>query len=286
MKPAAFEYRAPGSVAEALDMLGSEHGDGEAKILAGGQSLVPLMNFRLARPPVLIDVNRLAELDYLREDGGWLACGALTRQRMVERSALVAEHCSILAEATRWIGHTTIRNRGTVGGSLAHNDPTAEYALLAVLLEAEVVLRSSSGTRVVPAAEFLGPYMTTALRPDELLTEVRWPVLPAGTRWAFQEFARRHGDFGIVAVAAVVLDGAVRVAVAGAGPVPFRATVAEAALARGRLTGKAIGAAAEVAAEGAQPESDIHASAEYRRHLTRVLTRRALEQLAGSEWAQ
>ncbi|MBV8084797.1 MAG: FAD binding domain-containing protein, partial [Chloroflexi bacterium] len=229
MKPAAFEYLAPSSVPEALDMLAG-HASAEAKILAGGQSLVPLMNFRLARPSMLIDVNRLKELDYIRESEGWLAIGALTRQRTIERSPLVAERCPILAEATRWIGHTAIRHRGTIGGSLAHNDPTAEYGLLAVLLGAEVVLRSASGTRVVPAADFLGPYMTTGLRPDELLTQVRWPVLAPGTRWQFQEFARRHGDFAIVAVAAVLLDGQVRLAVAGARPAPFRALAVEAAL--------------------------------------------------------
>jgi CO/xanthine dehydrogenase FAD-binding subunit len=279
VKPAAFEYSAPGSVEEALDILG-RHGAEDAKILAGGQSLVPLMNFRLARPAHIIDVNRLAELDYIREADGQLCMGALTRQRTVEHSPLVAERCPILAEASRWIGHTAIRNRGTAGGSLAHNDPTAEYGLVAILLDAELTLLSTSGTRTLKASAFLQPYMGTALAPHELLTEIRWPALQPGAPWAFQEFARRHGDFAIVAVAAVAQAGAVRLAIAGAGPVAFRASAAEAFLASQTLDAGAIAQAAELAAEATQPEPDIHASAAYRRHLARVLTRRALEQLA------
>jgi carbon-monoxide dehydrogenase medium subunit/2-furoyl-CoA dehydrogenase FAD binding subunit len=282
VKPAQFEYLAPRTVQEAVSLL-DQYADDDAKILAGGQSLVPLMNFRLARPKWLIDINGIESLDYLREEGDWLAIGAITRERDVERSALVADKCPLLREVTRWIGHTTIRNRGTVGGTIAHNDPTAEYPLAAVLLGAEITMQGPGGSRTLPSDEFLLTYLTTALEPNELVTEVRFPVMPKGTGWAFQEFARRHGDFAIVeAGCTLTLDNGVvrevRIAVGGASPVAFRAKDAEDLLKGQRLTDDLIEEAGTRAAAMAEPESDIHGSAEYRTHLAGVLTRRTLKE--------
>lgn len=282
MKPAQFEYFDPKTVEEAVSLL-SQHADDDAKVLAGGQSLVPLMNFRLAKPKWLIDINGIEALDYIKDDGDWLAIGAITRERAVEKSALVAAACPFLAEVSHWIGHTTIRNRGTLGGCIAHNDPTAEYPLAAVLLGAEVSVQGPAGSRQIPIEEFFITYLTTALAEDELLTEVRFPKMPATMGWAFQEFARRHGDFAIVETGALLsLDGGVvedaRIAVGGAGPVAFRATDAEDALKGQQLSDQLIEQAAEKAAAMTEPEPDVHASAEYRTHLTKVLTRRALKE--------
>ncbi|MDE3074911.1 MAG: xanthine dehydrogenase family protein subunit M [Chloroflexota bacterium] len=282
MKPAQFEYLAPATAEEAVQLLG-DHVDDDAKLLAGGQSLVPLMNFRLARPKFLIDLNGIRSLSYIRDEGEYLAVGGLTRQRSIERSAAVAQCLPLLAEATRWIGHVAIRNRGTVGGSMAHNDPAAEYPLAAILLDAELVALGPSGQRTIPAGDFFITYLTTALQPDELLSEVRLPKLPASTAWSFQEFARRHGDFAIAAVGALLtLDGATikeaRIAVGGAAPVAFRAAEAEDMLKGETIADAPIEAAAEKAAAAAEPESDVHASAEYRAHLVKVLTRKALQE--------
>lgn len=282
MKPAQFEYFDPKTVDEAVSLL-NQYSDDDAKVLAGGQSLVPLMNFRLARPKWLIDINGIDALDYIKEEGDWLAIGAITRERDVEKSALVASACPFLTEVTRWIGHTTIRNRGTVGGCIAHNDPTAEYPLAAALLGAEMVVQGPSGVRTIPVEEFFITYLTTALAENEILTEVRFPKMPPGMGWAFQEFARRHGDFAIVETGALLsLDGGnvrdARIAVGGAGPVAFRATDAEEVLKGQALTDELIEQAAEKAAAMTEPEADVHASAEYRTHLTKVLTRRALKE--------
>ena len=282
MKPAQFEYFDPQTTSEALDLL-AQYAEDDAKVLAGGQSLVPLMNFRLAKPKWLIDINGIAELDYIRDEGEWLAVGAITRERDVEKSALAAAACPLLVEATRWIGHTTIRNRGTVGGSMAHNDPTAEYPLAAVLLDAEIKVQGRSGDRIIPISDFLVTYLTTALAEDELLTEVRFRKQKPGSGWAFHEFARRHGDFAIVEAGALLdMDGGVvrqaRVAIGGASPVAFRATDAEEALVGQRLTDDLIERAAEKAAAMTEPESDVHASAEYRTHLAKVMTSRALKE--------
>ena len=282
MKPAQFEYLAPATVDEAVALL-NQYAEDDGKILAGGQSLVPLMNFRLARPKWLIDINGIEALDYIREDGDWLAIGAITRERDIERSALIADKCPLLHEVTRWIGHVTIRNRGTVGGCIAHNDPTAEYPLAAMLLGAEITARGPSGARTIPIDEFLVTYLTTALEPNELLTEVRFPVMESTTGWAFQEFARRHGDFAIVEAGALLQmdNGTVRearIAIGGAGPVAFRATEAEAVLRGEKLTDELIAEAGEKAGGMTEPESDVHASAEYRTHLAKVLTRRALKE--------
>lgn len=287
MKPPPFEYHAPTTIDEALALL-AEHGY-EAKPLAGGQSLVPTMNFRLAQPAVLIDLNRLAELSYIRPDGdGGLRLGAMTRQRQVERDPQVAERSPLLHETMPFIAHPQIRNRGTIGGSLAHADPAAELPAVAVALKGRFRLRSGRGERWLPADAFYVGLFTTALEPDELLVEVALPPAPNGrSGWAFREVARRHGDFALVGVAAVVtLDEQdqcrkARLVFLSVGDGPVEARQAAAALQGQRLTPEAIRAAAEIAAQtDIDPAADIHASAAYRRHLAGVLARQALEQAA------
>jgi aerobic carbon-monoxide dehydrogenase medium subunit len=281
MKPPRFDYEAPSSLAEALALL-HQHGD-EAKVLAGGQSLVPLLNFRLVRQRVLVDLNELPGLAGIREADSTLVIGAMTRQREAETSALVRERCPLLAEAMPQIGHAQIRNRGTVGGSLAHADPAAELPAVVAALGGELVLRSASGERTLPAAQFFVTYLTTALEPGELLVEIRVPVTPPGSGSAFMEISRRHGDFALVGVATTVtLDGAgtctgAAIALTGVGPTPVVAGDAAGALVGMRPTPKGIADAAMVAAAGLTPDRDLHASREYRTHVAGVLTRRALE---------
>jgi CO/xanthine dehydrogenase FAD-binding subunit len=283
MKPAPFEYHAPRSVEETVALL-AEYGD-EAKVLAGGQSLVPLMNFRLARPAHVVDINRVAELSYARPWDGGLAFGPLTRHYVLEEDPQVAARCPMLPRIASLIGHAQIRHRGTVGGSLAHADPVAELPLAATVLGAEIEARGPNGARTLEPSSFFVHYLTTSLEPTELLTEVRVPALPAGAGWSVQEFARRHGDFAIVATA-VVLEAAggvcrgARVAVAGGAPTPYRSGGAEAALVGQPPSAEAFAAAADAAAVESDPEGDIHASAAYRRKLVRVLVRRALEEAA------
>lgn len=285
MKPAIFEYYDPTTVDEALGLL-SQLGD-EAKVLAGGQSLVPMMNFRLVRPPHLIDLNRIAALSYVRRENGGLRIGAMTRQREIERSAEIAQGWPLLTEATRYIGHVQIRNRGTIGGTLAHADPAAEYPAVMAALEGEFVVRGQSGERVVRADEFFVNYMTTSLAPDELLVEVRLPRLPPHTGWGFQEVSRRHGDFALVGVAALLtldekgLIQQARLAFTGAGPVPIRPREAEASLVGQQPDEAVFRQAGELASKDLEPDSDIHASAEYRKEVGGVLARRALVQAAG-----
>lgn len=281
MKPAPFTYFTPRSVSEGLALL-REYGDG-AKVLAGGQSLVPLMNFRLVRPQSLIDINGLSELGSLTVSDGGVTAGALVRQREVELSSEVAHRLPILTEAIRFAGHPAIRNRGTIGGSLVHADPAAELPVLALALEAELQLTSAKGPRSLKAQEFYLGYFTTAIASDEMLARVYLPSPPAGTGWCFTEIARRQGDFAIVAVAALLGlsgDGSVafaRIALGGIGPVPVRAETAEQSLLGKRLSGALFREAAKAAAAGLEPENDIHASAAYRRHVAEVLVRRALE---------
>jgi carbon-monoxide dehydrogenase medium subunit len=283
MKPAPFEYFAPRSIAETIDLL-AQHGE-DGKLLAGGQSLVPLMNFRLARPASLIDINRVAELDYVRPSDGGLAFGALTRHYVLEEHPLVAERCPLLSAVVRLIGHAQIRHRGSIGGSIAHADPVAELCLAAALLDAEIDVHGPKGVRTLQPEDFFLTYLTTALEPTELLTEVRFPGLPATAGWSVKEFARRHGDFAIVA-AATVLEAengvcrAARVAVAGGAPTAVRSPGAEAVLVGQPLGAEAFAAAAEAAMSEADPESDIHASADYRRKMVGVFLRRALEEAA------
>jgi carbon-monoxide dehydrogenase medium subunit len=283
MKPPKFDYHAPHTVDEALALLVRYGGD--AKPLAGGQSLVPLLNFRLARPAALIDLNRIPALAGIREADGMVAFGAMTRQRAVEFSPVVARKLPLLAEATRWVGHLPIRSRGTIGGSIAHADPSAEYPAVLAALDGTVIARGQKGERQLTAATLFETYLTTTLAADELLTEVRFPAMPAGAGWAFEEFARRHGDFALVGVAAALWrEGgrwSARLATAGAGPVPVRLRAAEEIVARDGVGDGALKAAAARAAELVQPAGDLHASADYRRNLTRVLTERALRRAVG-----
>lgn len=279
MKPPKFDYHAPTTVEQALELLGRYGGD--AKVLAGGQSLMPLLNFRLSRPAALVDLNRIPSLAYIKEQDGQMRFGAMTRQRTIEFSSVVKERVPLLREATKLVGHLPIRTRGTIGGSIAHADPSAEYPAVLTALEGEVVARGPKGERVVKAGDLFRTYLTTSLEPDEILVEVRMPAMPAGAGYALEEFARRHGDFAIVGIAAVIVrEGqrckSARLATAGAGPVPLRLRAAEEILERDGLGEAAIAAAARRAAELVSPDADIHASADYRRHLTGVLTKRAL----------
>ena len=280
MKPPKFDYHAPTSVEEAIALL--QRYGGDAKILAGGQSLVPLLNFRLSRPAALIDLNRIPSLAYVRSDDGEVRLGAMTRQRTVEFSPVVAERVPLLTEATRWVGHLPIRSRGTIGGSLAHADPSAEYPTVLAALEGSVVARGPKGERIVSAGDLFQSYLTTSLAPDEILVEVRVPAMDAGAGYAFEELARRHGDFALVGIAAVIARNGerctlARLATSGTGPVPIRLHDAERILERDGLGDAAIEAAARRASELVEPDSDIHASADYRRHLTGVLTGRAIK---------
>jgi carbon-monoxide dehydrogenase medium subunit len=287
VKPVRFAYADPRSVDEALALL-AEHGD-EARLLAGGQSLVPLLNLRLVRPGVLIDLNRVAGLDGVMLDGDVLRVGAMTRQRRLEKDAGVRARVPLLAEALGFVGHPPIRNRGTIGGSLAHADPAAELPALLVGLGGEVVARGRGGERVIDGAAFFRDLMTTALRPDEILTEVclRLPSPAAG--WGFLEVARRHGDFALAGVAVVVEPGPdrtvreARISLFGVGPTPVRASAAERELAGREPTAERLKRAAEVVTETLHPDADLHASAEYRRQVGGVLTRRALA-LAVTRW--
>ncbi len=273
-----FEYLGPATLDEALAVL-AEHGE-DAKVLAGGQSLIPLLNYRLARPRCVVDVNALP-LDGLAREDGRLRLGALTRHATLEESPEIARHCPILAEAAALIGNVRVRSLGTLGGSLAHADPAAELPLVMVALDAELAIASRRGRRTVAARDFFRGLLVTALAPDELLTEVTVPVL-GGAGWAVEEVARRAGDFAMIAVAAVVrVDRrgrveAARVAVGGAGPVPVRMPAAEDALQGHEPTAARLEQAARAVRAGIEPESDAFVSAAYRRLLAGVLARRAL----------
>jgi carbon-monoxide dehydrogenase medium subunit len=281
MKPAPFRYYAPTGVEEALELL-DQHGD-EAKPLAGGQSLVPAMNFRLARPAVLVDLNRIPKLAYLEERGdGSLAIGAMTRQRTLERAPLVARASPLLAETLPHIAHHQIRNRGTLGGSLAHADPAAELPAVALVLDAELVLRGTSGERTVAARDFYLGLFETALRPGELLVEVVLPPPRPRSGFAFEEVARRHGDYALVGVAAsLTLDDAgaithAKLGILSVGETPWDAASATDLLHRERPSEALFRAAAAAAADAADPPGDIHASPAFRRHLIGVLVERVL----------
>ena len=279
MKPPKFDYHAPASVADAIELLTRYAGD--AKVLAGGQSLLPVLNFRLATPAALIDINRIASLAYIREEAGQVRIGAMTRQRSIEFSPVIRDKLPLLAEATRWIAHLPIRTRGTIGGSLSHADPSAEDPMVITALGGEMLLTGPKGERTVTPADFFQSYLTTCLAADELLTEIRIPTMAAGAGYAVEEFARRKGDFAIVGIAAIIeRSGArctkARLATAGAGPTSIRLHAAEEILERDGLGDAAIDAASRKAAELVNPDSDLHASADYRRHLANVLTGRAL----------
>jgi len=283
VKPAPFDYAAPETIEETLALLG-EYG-ADAKLLAGGQSLMPLLNMRLARPSVLIDLNRVSALDYVKVSDGEVRIGALTRQRAAERSPVVAKHLPLMTDALRWVGHAQIRNRGTIGGSLAHADPSAELPAVAAALGATFVVAGQGGMRLLLPEEFFVGYLTTAIAPAEVLTEIRFPKMAADAGCAFVEVARRHGDFAIAAVGCLVaLDGAgsarrVALSLVGLSNAPIRLAPAEKLLAGTDLSEKAIDAAV---AEVAKLEAleDAHVSGAYRKRLAGVLLGRAVRQAA------
>ena len=281
MKPAPFDYLVPGTVDEALDFLHERGGD--AKVLAGGQSLLPMMNFRIMRPDSLVDINEVNQLAYIHQSDQMVSIGAGTRQSHVLASEQVKQACPILIETIPYIGHPAIRNRGTVGGSMAHADPAAELPILATLMDAELIVRSVQRERMLKPGEFFLTYLTTALEADELLVEVRFPVMGPGVGWGFQEITRRHGDFAVAAAAATVsLDGSGRcqgthVAVGGVGGTPIRAHAVEQAVDNNEPTDSWLAEAAQLVKGEIDPSSDIHASADYRSDVTAVLVRRVLQ---------
>ena len=285
MKSAPFAYAAPSTLGDALQIL-AENDPDEVKLMAGGQSLMPLLNMRLARPELVVDLGRIGDLDYIRETAEGVAIGAMTTKRAVEESALVEREHPLFWESTLAIGHPPIRNRGTVGGSMAQADPASEYPAAAIALDAELVAHSAGGERVIAAEDFFVTYLTTSLEPGEILTEVRIPRPVSGTGWSFQEVARRHGDFAIVgAVATLRLEGGVvvdpRLVVFGAADRALRLRAAESLLAGQAPVAAACAAAASAIAEGIEdPLGDVHASEEFRRHLAVVLGGRALREAA------
>ena len=283
MKLPLVDYEAPETVSEAVELL-AEHQD-EASVLAGGQSLIPLLALRLANPAVLIDINGIAELSGVSAVDGWVAVGAMTREYVAEESGTVADTVPLLAAALPLIGHEAIRSRGTIGGSLAHADPAAELPAVARALDAEFVVRGRSGERVVPAAEWFEGYLTTSRRPDELLVEVRFPAAARGTGVSFQEVARRHGDFAIVGLAAslTLSGGAIsdaRLAFAGLSDVPVRAVDAEDLLVGESPSAELFDAAARRATGDIDPPADLHGSADYRKKVAATLVRRGLRAAA------
>jgi carbon-monoxide dehydrogenase medium subunit len=275
MIPAPFDYEVAESVEQAVELLGTRE---EAKLLAGGHSLIPLLRLRFARPSLLVDLGRVDELRYVRDAGDTLAIGALSRHHDLQHDPLIQEHCPLVSYTAGLIGDPQVRHRGTIGGSLAHGDPASDLPAVMLALDAELVVHGGGGERVVPAAEFFRGVFQTAVGPHEVLTEIRIPKLgPAG--WSYVKFNRRAQDWATVGVAAVVrrtngtIDDAA-VALTNMGATPIRASATEQAL----RSADDIGAAAESAVEGTDPPSDTSGSAEYRRHLARVLTRRALEE--------
>jgi CO/xanthine dehydrogenase FAD-binding subunit len=284
MKPAPFDYFAPETIPEALALL-EEYGE-DAKVLAGGQSLVPMMNFRLVRPKVLVDINQVAGLSYIRESEGQLRIGAMTRHRDVERSRVVERLNGLLFDGVRYIGHGAIRARGTVGGSIVHADPTAELPLMLAVLDGEVCVVGPRGRRAIKWDEFLLSYFTTSLEPGELCEEVVMPVLPSTAVWGFEEFTHRAGDFAMVGVAAVIEANAARrctsarLAISGAGATPVRVRAAEQFLIGRPLTEQVFAEAAQLVSREVEPESDLHASDAFRRDLAGTMTARALQRAA------
>ncbi|MDT3415047.1 carbon-monoxide dehydrogenase medium subunit/2-furoyl-CoA dehydrogenase FAD binding subunit [Brevibacillus aydinogluensis] len=280
MKPASFNYYRPSTLEETLQLL-LDCGD-EGKLIAGGQSLIPILNMRLSSLEHVIDINGLQELDYIRMEEGILKIGGLCRQRSLEKSPTVKEVAPLLSEAVPFIGHVQTRNRGTVGGSLVHADPTAEIPLSLLALNATAIIQSAEETREVPVEDFFITYLTTDIASTEMLTEIQIPVdaLPKG--YAFVEFSRRHGDFALVAVASLLdtdEDGTItagRIAIGGVDAVPMLAHDAMDVLLGEKLTDALLEEAGNIAAENTDPESDLHASREYRQHLAKVFTKRAI----------
>ncbi len=283
MKPTAFEYHPATSSEEAVALL-AEHG-GDAKVIAGGQSLVPLLALRLARVDHLVDINGVESLSGIRTENG-LRIGAVTRHRAAEKSPLVMEQAPLLGAALQQVGHVAIRNRGTIGGSLAHADPAAELPAALLALDGRVTATSSRGTRTINASDLFAGFLTTSLEPDELLTEIALPPWNPKAGWSVQEFARRSGDFAIAGVLTVLsvngggrVDDA-RVSLIGVASTPVRASAAEQALIGEAPADELWSAAAERASDGLEPPSDLHGSAAYRLHLVRTLVRRSLHEAA------
>lgn len=281
MKPAKFDYYDPRSLEEALALLDTHQGDG--KVLAGGQSLMPLLNMRLARPNVVVDINRIKELNYVRASDGGIAIGAIARQRALQTEKLIAERVPILQEAAYYIAHPQIRSRGTICGSIAHADPAAELPALALALDAELVAEGPIGTRTISSDSFFVSHLTNSLDFNEILTEARFPAPPKDMAWSILEVSRRHGDFALVGIVAGLAVDQERQAVTkarlvyfGVGPTPVRVKEAEEALMGQRPAEVAFEAAAQIAAKEIDPSNDIHATAEYRRAVAGTLTRRAL----------
>jgi carbon-monoxide dehydrogenase medium subunit len=284
MKPPSFDYHAPTTVDDALALLGSHAGD--ARLLAGGQSLLPMMNFRLARPAVIVDLNRISSLAYIERDGDVVRIGAMTRQRTIEFSPVVAAELPLLREAIKFVGHLPTRSRGTIGGSIANADPAAEIPMVLQALGGEVRVRSPQGERSVAAEDLFLDAMTTSLAPEEMLIEVSLPVVPPGAGVAVEEFARRRGDFAIAAVGVMIVGegdrcSSARIATAGVSSHSIRLRAAEQYLEEQGLSEGTIAEAARISARHVKPLSDNNASAEFRRHLTSVLTERALHRAAG-----
>jgi carbon-monoxide dehydrogenase medium subunit len=279
MKPAAFEYVCAESVGQAVHALAGAGGDG--KIIAGGQSLVPMMNFRLVKPSVLVDINRIPGLDKIEQRGSRLSLGALVRHRMTASDPLIAENLPVLHHAMKPVAHLTVRNRGTFCGSICHADPAAEMPMMAQLLNAEVHIVSPAGDRSLSAKEFFTGALFTALEPDEIVTRIDIDQLARGAGWGFEEFARRHGDYALAAVAVTMLqrDGVasdVRVAVMGVGEMAMRVTEVEALLEGHEINSDLIYVAVDALRSTIEPNSDLHASADYRRHLSGELMRQAI----------
>jgi aerobic carbon-monoxide dehydrogenase medium subunit len=283
MIPLAFDYEVAESVDHAIDLLG-QHGD-EAKLLAGGHSLLPIMKLRLAAPAVLIDLGRISDLNYVRDEGDHIAIGAMTRHTDVEHNPLLQEQCGLLSYTASLVGDPQVRHRGTIGGSISHGDAASDLPSALLGLEGTFVIKGPGGERTVAAGDFFEDYLQTALAPDEVLTEIRVPKLGPNTGWSYKKFNRRAQDWAVVGVAAVVemSNGSIssaRIGLTNMGSTPLRATATEGALSGADTS--SVAEAASSAAEGTSPASDIAASAEYRRHLARVLTRRAVEEALGT----
>lgn len=279
MKPAAFDY----VIADSIDMAVASlaDGGGDAKIIAGGQSLVPMLNFRLLRPSVLIDINRIGDLAFIEEAGKKIRIGALTRHYQLETSPVIARHLPVLASAMTHVAHLAIRNRGTIGGSLSHADPAAELPMMALLLDAELHIASASGKRTIAARDFFVGALTVDLARDDIVTEIVLPKLPPKTGWGFEEVARRSGDFALAAAAATLTLSAgvisqARIALTGVGATPVRAAEAEALLVGQALEPGLIDRIIDAVRAAIEPDTDLHASSDYRRHLGGVLAGRAV----------
>ena len=282
MIPVSFDYEVAESVDHALELLG-QHGD-EAKLLAGGHSLLPIMKLRLAAPSVLVDIGRLDDLNYVRDEGDHLAIGAMTRHTDVEHNPILQEHCGLVSYTASLVGDPQVRHRGTIGGSLAHADSASDLPSTLLALDASFVVRGPNGERTVEAVDFFKDYLMSDLAEDEVLTEVRVPKLSSETGWSYKKFNRRAQDWAVVGVAAVVEKsngsiGSARLGLTSMGSTPVRASAAESALSG--ADPDSVAEATSTADEGTSPASDIAASAEYRRHLARVLSRRAVEEALG-----